>query len=182
MVGGAVRVNPFHVLGGPLVGRNPLPTLVPSGERRYSLVPGMRVAAVDLGKVRVGLAVSDELGALAHPRSALAGGNQKKLLGELVLLAKNEGIRRFLVGLPLNRTGGEGREAVRARRFAQAIADATGLEVELVDERFSTVEATRRLAEGGVSARQRRPLIDSASAAVLLQAWLDHGQRPEQAH
>jgi putative Holliday junction resolvase len=137
----------------------------------------MRVAAVDLGKVRVGLAVSDELGAIAHPRSALAGGNQKKLLAELALFAKTEGVRRFLVGLPLNRTGDEGREATRARKFAQALADATGLEVELVDERLSTVEATRRLAEGGVSARKRRPLIDSASAAVLLQAWLDQPRR-----
>jgi putative Holliday junction resolvase len=133
----------------------------------------MRVAAIDLGKVRVGLAISDELGVLAHPRPALAGGNQKKLLGDLAALAKEENIRRFLVGLPLNRAGGEGREAVRARRFAQALADATGLEVELVDERFSTVEATRRLAEGGVSARERRPVVDSASAAVVLQAWLD---------
>jgi putative pre-16S rRNA nuclease len=140
----------------------------------------MRVAAVDLGKVRVGLAVSDELGALAHPRSALAGGNRKKLLAELALFAKTEGIGRFLVGLPLNQRGEEGREAARARQFAQALADATGLEVELVDERFSTVEATRRLAEGGVSARDRRPIVDSASAAVLLQAWLDHqGERRE---
>src|SRR6185503_18395399 len=106
----------------------------------------------------------DELGVLAHPRPALAGGNPKKLLADLAALAKTEGIRRFLVGLPLNRTGGEGREAARARRFAQALADATGLEVELVDERFSTVEATRRLAEGGVSARDRRPIVDSVAA------------------
>jgi putative pre-16S rRNA nuclease len=133
----------------------------------------MRVAAIDLGKVRVGVAISDELGVLAHPRDPLGGGNQKRLLQDLVALAKAEGLGRFLVGLPLNRTGGEGREAARARRFAQTLADATGLEVELVDERFSTVEATRRLAEGGVSARDRRPIVDSASAAVLLQAWLD---------
>jgi putative Holliday junction resolvase len=135
----------------------------------------MRVAALDLGKVRVGLAISDELGVLAHPRDPLAGGNQKKLLADLAALAKAENIRRFLVGIPLNQTGGEGREAARARRFAQALADATGLEVELVDERFSTVEATRRLAEGGVSARDRRPIVDSVAAAVLLQAWLEKG-------
>ncbi len=139
----------------------------------------MRVAAIDLGKVRVGLAVSDELGVLAHPRTALAGGNPKKLLGHLARFARSEGIGRFLVGLPLNRAGDEGREAARARQFAQALADATGLEVELVDERLSTVEATRRLAEGGISARERRPLVDSASAAVLLQAWLDQGRSPE---
>src|SRR5439155_13086218 len=141
------------------------------------LLPGMRVAAVDLGKVRVGLAVSDELGVLAHPKAALAGGNRKKLLADLAALAEADAIDRFLVGLPLNRSGDEGREAERARKFAQALADATGREVELVDERLSTVEATRRLAEGGVSAQKRRPRVDSASAAVLLQAWLDRGPR-----
>jgi len=134
----------------------------------------MRVAALDLGKVRVGLAVSDELGVIAHPRPPLAGGNQKKLLSELVLLARGEKIRRFLVGLPLNRQGEEGREAQRVRKFAQALADATGREIELVDERLSTVEATRRLREGGVSAKKGRQRVDGASAAVLLQAWLDH--------
>jgi len=137
----------------------------------------MRVAAVDLGKVRVGLAVSDELGLIAHPRGPLPGGNRKKLLGQLATLARDEKVGRFLVGLPLDRNGGEGRAAARARTFAQALADATGREVELVDERLSTVEATRRLREGGVSVKRGRPLIDAASAAILLQAWLDHGPR-----
>src|SRR3954471_4233827 len=95
----------------------------------------MRVAAVDLGKVRVGLAVSDELGMLAHPRPPLPGQNRKVLLAELVKLARDEAIDRFLVGLPLDRGGHEGQSAVRARRFAQVLADATGREVELVDER-----------------------------------------------
>ena len=167
MVVAAVRVNPFRA--------------DPPGIRHIG-VPGpvlepclrMRVAALDLGKVRVGLAVSDELGVIAHPRPPLAGGNQKKLLSELRLLARDEKIRRFLVGLPLNRQGEEGREAQRVRKFAQALADATGREIELVDERLSTVEATRRLREGGVSAKKGRQRVDGASAAVLLQAWLDH--------
>jgi putative Holliday junction resolvase len=136
----------------------------------------MRVAAIDLGKVRVGLAVSDELGVIAHPRPPLTGGNQKKLLSELASLAQKEKIRRFLVGLPLNREGEEGREAKRIRKFAQALADATGREIELVDERFTTVEATRRLREGGVTARKGRQRVDGASAAVLLQAWLDRAR------
>jgi putative Holliday junction resolvase len=140
----------------------------------------MRVAAIDLGKARVGLAVSDELAVLAHPRDALDASNRKKLLEALAELAHTEKISRFLVGWPLNRSGEEGREAIRARKFAQALADATHLEVELVDERFSTVEATRRLAEGGTSARARRSVVDSAAAAVLLQAWLDRGRADEE--
>jgi putative Holliday junction resolvase len=137
----------------------------------------MRVAAVDLGKVRVGLAVSDELGMVAHPRPPLAGGQPRKIIAELVRLASEEGIERFLVGLPLDRQGEEGREAGRARKFAQWLADAAGREVELVDERLSTVEATRRLQEGGVSARKGRKLVDGMAAAVLLQAWLDQHQK-----
>jgi putative Holliday junction resolvase len=138
---------------------------------------GMRVAAVDLGKVRVGLAVSDELGLVAHPRPPLAGGSPRRIVAELVQLAKAEKIDRFLVGLPLDRSGAEGREAGRARRFAQSLADAAGKDVELVDERLSTVEATRRLREGGVSARRGRKLIDGMAAAVLLQSWLDHHRK-----
>ncbi|HMJ52642.1 MAG TPA: Holliday junction resolvase RuvX [Polyangiaceae bacterium] len=137
----------------------------------------MRVAAVDLGKVRVGLAVSDELGLVAHPRSPLAGGQPRRIIAELVRLAVAEGIDRFLVGLPLDRQGEEGREAGRARKFAQALADAAGREVELVDERLSTVEASRRLREGGVSAKKGRKLVDGVAAAVLLQAWLDQRRR-----
>ncbi len=140
----------------------------------------MRVAAVDLGKVRVGLAVSDELGAMAHPRPPLAGQSQKKLLAELARLARDEKVDRFLVGLPLDRQGGEGREAGRARRFAQALADETGRNVELIDERLSTVEATRRLREGGVPAKKSRMLVDGVAAAVLLQAWLDQRPRPSE--
>jgi putative holliday junction resolvase len=138
----------------------------------------MRVAAIDLGKVRVGLAISDELGVVAHPRAPLAGGNERRLVAELVELSRAENIERFLVGLPLNRAGAEGQEAQRARRFAQALADATRREVELVDERLSTVEATRRLREGGVSARRGRQLVDGVAAAVLLQAWLDQRREP----
>jgi putative Holliday junction resolvase len=133
----------------------------------------MRVAAVDLGKVRVGLAVSDDLGVLAHPKAPLAGRDRRRLLAELGRLARAEHIDRFLVGMPLNQRGEEGREATRARTFAQALANATGCEVELVDERLSTVEAKRRLEEAGTSSRRTRSRIDSASAAVLLQAWLE---------
>jgi putative Holliday junction resolvase len=133
----------------------------------------MRVAAIDLGRVRVGVAVSDELGLVAHPRPPLEGSNPRRLVAELVRLAEDEGVERFLVGLPLDRAGNEGREATRARRFAQSLADAAGKEVELVDERLSTVEANRRLREGGVSSRRGRKLVDGVAAAILLQAWLD---------
>jgi putative Holliday junction resolvase len=137
-----------------------------------------RVCAVDLGKARVGVAVSDELGALAHPRPALDGTNRNALLAALKALADEEDVERFVLGLPIEMSGGHGASAERAQRFAEALASASGREVELFDERLTTIEAGRRLSEAGKRKKDRRGAIDSAAAAVLLQAWLDtHGAR-----
>lgn len=133
----------------------------------------MRIAALDYGKARVGLAISDELGMLAHPRPSLDAKDQKKLLSEIVRIAKEEEIQGFLIGLPLDMRGEEGDSARKARGFARAVAEATGLPVELIDERLTTVEAARRLREGGTDAKRGKTRIDGAAAAVLLQAWLD---------
>jgi putative Holliday junction resolvase len=135
------------------------------------------VVALDFGKARVGLAVSDELEAFAHPRPPLDGHNRKKLLEDLVRLAKELPVDRFLLGLPLDALGAEGPAASRATAFAQQLADATGVEVELVDERLSTVEAERQLRASGVSSRDMKARVDGVAAALLLQAWLD-ARRP----
>ena len=138
----------------------------------------MRAAAIDLGKARVGLAVSDELGLMAHPRPFLSGGDPGRLIGQLVELASSEQIEVFLVGLPRTLKGTEGAAARRARRFAERLQERSQLTVELVDERFSTREAMLRLRDQGLTERQARARIDSAAAAVLLQAWLDRRRTP----
>jgi putative Holliday junction resolvase len=135
--------------------------------------PRGRTCALDLGGVRVGVALDDDLGSMAHPRGVLDGRDRAGLLAKLVLLAKEEGLARFVVGLPLDMKGGEGDSARKARAMAQAIADATGLEVELWDERLTTVQARRSLAASEVHGRKAKALIDEASAVTILQAWLD---------
>lgn len=129
--------------------------------------------AIDLGSVRVGIAISDELGLLAHPRPHLAGGDQRKLLEALQELAVSEGVEHFVVGLPRLLNGSEGRAARDARRFAAALARHTGIPVTLCDEWLSTRQAHARLREAGNKQRDSRARIDSAAAAVLLQSWLD---------
>jgi putative holliday junction resolvase len=148
-----------------------MPAMAPAGPPSRDRPP--RVAAVDLGKVRAGVAVADDLGMLAHARPFVDARSRKALLAALVELAREEAIGRFLVGLPLDLHGEHGPAARRALAFAQELSNATGLEVELVDERLTTVQASRRLREGGTSAREERSRIDGAAAAVLLQAWLD---------
>lgn len=133
----------------------------------------MRVAALDFGKARIGVAVSDELGLMAHPRPFLPAKNRKAVLTAIVRLKEEEGIERFLVGLPLRLGGEVGSTADDVTRFAQQVCDHTGCEVELVDERLSTVQASRALREGGLSSKEQRSRVDSAAAAVILQAWLD---------
>ena len=136
----------------------------------------VRAAALDVGKVRVGVAVADELGFLAHPRPFVDGRDPRRAIEALVKLAAEEGIGLFLVGLPRQLSGEEGPSARRASRFAQQLKAKAAVEVEFVDERLSTQEARARLREQGVRDCEARDRIDSASAAVLLQSWLD-GQK-----
>ncbi len=154
-------------------GRPPRGTVSPVATRSRTDVAPPRVAAVDLGKARVGLAVTDELGLMAHTRPFLDGRSRRALLASLAALAREEGIARFLVGLPLEMSGAEGPSARRALAFAGDLAEATGVPVEMVDERLTTVEASRRLRDGGTKARAQKARIDGAAAAVILQSWLD---------
>lgn len=135
--------------------------------------PSGRVAAIDYGKARVGLAVSDELGAMAHPRPALDGRNRRALLEALTMITEEEGIERFVVGYPLSMSGESGVAAQRVARFCQQLARATGVEVELVDERLTSVQAERQLTESGVKKRNRQAKVDGVAAAIILQTWLD---------
>jgi len=119
------------------------------------------------------VAIDDELGLFAHPRGTLHADDPRALVRELCQWAKREDIVRFVIGLPLDMRGAEGAAARRARAFAQRVADATGLPVELWDERLSTVQSQRQLAEGGVRGRKARDHIDEASACTILQSWMD---------
>lgn len=137
------------------------------------------VLALDPGKARVGVAVSDALGMLAHPRPFLDARNPKALVASVVELVREETVTRILVGLPIEMAGGTGPSATKALAFAKQVADATGLDVEMVDERLTTMEAERRLREAGRKKKESRSVIDGAAASVLLQAWLDKRTRAD---
>jgi putative Holliday junction resolvase len=132
-----------------------------------------RVCALDLGAVRVGVAMDDELGLLAHPRGVLAARPRPAFLEALCALVRDENVTRIIVGLPLDMRGTEGEAARRARDLAQAIADATGCDVELFDERLTTAQAQRALTASGLKRERARARIDEAAAVAILQAWLD---------
>ena len=136
----------------------------------------MRVLAVDPGKVRVGLALSDESGRLATPHSTIPASG--KLAATIAGIAADAGAGSVIVGLPRRLDGSEGPEAEAARRLAGEIAAAGDLTVELWDERFTTsmAENALRIARpkrGRKVASSRREATDRVAAAVLLQSYLD---------
>jgi len=134
-----------------------------------------RVLALDYGTRRVGVAVSDPLGISAQAHSVLDGADPG-LMGNISRLATELGAERIVVGLPLSLDGSEGPAAAAVRRFAAEVGAATGLPIELLDERFTTVSADRVLVEAGLSERRRRGVRDRVAAAVLLQSYLDGGR------
>ena len=133
----------------------------------------MRVLAVDPGSKRVGIAVSDPTGTIAQALPTVAAEPHDTLPSRLAALAKEKDAARIVVGLPRRMDGSFGPEANAARELAAALRDASGLPVELVDERLTTAAAERAMISGGVRRAKRRLAIDGVAAALLLQSHLD---------
>lgn len=131
-----------------------------------------RVIGLDPGERRIGVALSDTLGIIAQPHVVLDRRAGDAIAAIKELCAEYE-IRIVVVGLPRSLSGEEGPAAAKARELGAAVREATGCEIEFVDERFTTVQAEAALLEGGVRRRQRREKIDMVAAAVMLQGYLD---------
>jgi putative Holliday junction resolvase len=132
------------------------------------------VVGLDLGERRVGVAVSDPAATVAvgHgvvERTGNADADRRRLVG----VVQELGGERVVIGFPLSLDGSRGPAARRVEVEAAALSDSLAVPVELVDERFSTVTATRGLAAAGVRGRRQRRVVDAAAATVILQTWLD---------
>jgi len=134
-----------------------------------------RVLAVDLGERRIGLALSDPSGTLASPlRTIEVSGDPERDRLAVVDAAREAEAQVIVVGLPRSLSGRESPAARRARVEASALAEVAGeIKVELHDERFTTREADRALADAGKRRRERRAHVDAAAAAIILQSYLD---------
>jgi putative holliday junction resolvase len=133
----------------------------------------MRVMAVDPGSKRVGLAVSDPTETIAQALATIPAEPADTLPSRLAEIAKSQDAQRIVVGLPLRLDGTHGPEAAAARRLAHGLRQATGLPVEMVDERLTTAAAERSLIAGGVRRAKRRLSVDRVAATLLLQGHLD---------
>ena len=131
-----------------------------------------RVMALDPGTVRIGVAVSDPIGLTAQPHSSLDAASDD-LIPEIRRLIAELEVEHVIVGLPVSLDGSEGEAAEAARAFAARVAEAIDVDVELHDERFSSVTAEQVMLEGGASRATRRQKRDRVAAAVFLQSYLD---------
>ncbi|HEY2843879.1 MAG TPA: Holliday junction resolvase RuvX [Bryobacteraceae bacterium] len=132
-----------------------------------------RILALDLGKKRIGLALSDPLGLTAQGLPTLQRVNIRTDLEALDRLAGEHDVQLILLGLPLHMSGDEGRQAGYTREFAARLAERTGREVRFWDERWTTVEAQRVLKSSGISIEKRAKAIDQLAAQILLESFLE---------
>lgn len=134
----------------------------------------MRVLGIDLGSVRIGLALSDAGGVLATPHSVIRRAKRRALDHQAIKAVVDEWeVEHIVVGLPLSLDGSVGKAAKAALREANELGVVTGVPVETYDERLTTVSAHQVLREQGVAGQDRKDVVDKVAAAVLLQAWLD---------
>lgn len=132
-----------------------------------------RILALDLGKKRIGLALSDPLRITAQGLPNLVRTNKRADLEALGELVREQGVGMILLGNPINMRGSEGRQSVWVREFADAIRERLGVPVQLWDERLTSVEAGRVLRQSGISIEKRAAAVDRLSAVILLQSYLD---------
>lgn len=137
-----------------------------------------RILGLDVGTVRIGVAVSDPLGAFAQGVAVLRA--QDEWMSELAMLIERYEADVLLVGMPRRTDGSAGPEAEKMRKVVERLRERfPNLDVEIWDERFTTTIATQALLEGGVSRRGRRERVDKVAAALLLQNYLDSLNEPK---
>jgi putative Holliday junction resolvase len=136
--------------------------------------PG-RILGLDLGQSRIGVAISDPDRRVAVPLGTVRTGAPEDVKA-IAAMVKEQGITAIVVGQPLSLSGRKGEAADHAEKFAQALGDFLKLPVFLQDERLTTVEADRQLAEAGLRGRDRRRVVDQTAATLILQAYLDRAR------
>ena len=132
-----------------------------------------RTLGIDHGEARIGLAISDELGMLAHPLETIAVKTVADPVAHIAAIVARDKIGGIILGLPRNMDGTYGPAAEKVRAFAEKLRAACGCPVKLWDERLTTVAAQRSLHEAGRNAKTSREVIDQVAAQLILQGWLD---------
>ena len=131
-----------------------------------------RIMAIDYGDARTGIAISDLLCSIVGSTTVIHSRNREKTLAEIVRLTREHDVGEIVMGLPKNMNGTEGPRAELCREFAAMVAEATGLHVQLWDERRTTVEAHNILSEHNYHGKKRKDTVDAVAAGLILEGYL----------
>jgi len=171
--------SPSLLLPGPAGNRESTKTLAARLASRAPLlchrdmISTACVLGVDPGTARIGLALSDGIGCMAHPLRTIPGGTEAENARAIAAVAAEKGSPAVVIGLPRNMNGTYGPAAEKSRSLAEALRPLTAARVILWDERLTTAAATRRLQEAGRNSREQRAVIEQAAAVQILQDWID---------
>jgi putative Holliday junction resolvase len=141
-----------------------------------------RALGIDYGDARIGVAVSDELGMLAHPLETVPHRASQPLthaspaVQRILALLAEKNADTLVIGLPRNMNGTTGESAEKVRKFADTLRsalDGKPISIRFIDERLTTVAAHRMLQDAGKTAKQSKALVDQVAAQQILQCWLD---------
>ena len=132
----------------------------------------MIIMAIDIGEVRTGLAVCDSGESFAFPRGVIHERNRAKLVEKIVLAMRENNAELIVAGLPKNMDGSEGFKAQECREVAEQVAAASGLPLEMQDERLTTVSAHIALESSEISGKKRKNVVDTVAATIILENFL----------
>lgn len=134
----------------------------------------MVILSVDYGDSRTGLAVCDALEMLASPAGVIFETDEEKVADEVVLEAKKRGAKLIVVGYPKNMDGTLGARAEKCEGFSKLIAEKSGIETALWDERLTTVAAHNALSTVNVRGKKRKNIVDAVSAVMILESYMSY--------
>ena len=132
-----------------------------------------RVLGVDFGQARIGVAISDELGMLAHPVETIPGARVDVAAKRVAEIARERHVERVVIGMPRHMNGEVGAAAAEATAFAEKLRPLLGCPITMWDERLSTTAANRALRDAGQKTRKTRGIVDQVAAQMILQGYLD---------
>jgi putative Holliday junction resolvase len=145
-----------------------------------STIPNVRVAGIDYGTVRIGIATADLSVGIATPYKTYSRRSPQLDAEYFRRLAFEECVSRFVVGLPVFASGGESQKSREARAFGDWLNQTTGVPVEYFDERYTSAEAESLLLGAGLTKKRRQERLDQLAAQIMLNAYLESGARGQE--
>lgn len=137
----------------------------------------MKMMGIDYGDARTGVAISDLLCTIVGSTSVVPSRNTEKAIADIVRMARENNVGQIVVGLPKNMDGSEGSRAQLCREFAEKLREATGLPVDMWDERRTTVEAHNILSQHNYHGKKRKNTVDAVAASLILEGYMTFRKR-----